>query len=520
MQARGRAWWLVAMMLALGVAACSGSGSETDATVVPDTAAEAAADTVSPPDAAVDPGTDVPADPGTSPDTVDAASDARPDVDWAALPHLPAGKTFTTRYAAGAARTDVSPDHSVPMGGFGFCAGSAEACRWSEGVHDPVQASAAALADTQTGEVVVFVGVDSTGLLRPDIDDIHEAAQWALYDAYGVYVEGPRVVVSATHAHSAPDVTGLWGPNANPRDEAYVAYLKAQAVAAAVQAFGALADAKLDWAKSSAPTNDDDTFGSDDEIYVLRARTPSNDPIFLLTRWPAHPTCYGSENNAISSDWVGVFRKLSEEAHGGLSVFMQGPIGSVYPERGAPVVPCDGPTDLFPEGYQDPDVDNHQTATCVGRNVANQVTAALQAPTPVPETGLVFRTTTFEFHPTNLAFMALAKIGQIAIEYVDTKDPSSKMMSTFSWITLGDLDYLTMPGEAFPSFAAAGAAELKAAGSTTVITLGLAQDWMGYLLTNEGWAEDNDETAYHKGLSPSSELEDPFLQALEALINP
>jgi len=505
-------------VLVLGSAACSGSGDDAD--VAPDAVSDLVADPGS--DVAVD----TPADPGApEPDAVEltdvpAADDAGlPDVDWQSLPRLPADKTFTTRYAAGAGRADVTPDHSVAMGGFGFCAGASAACRWSEGVHDPVYASAAAFADTQTGEVVIFVGVDSTGLLRPDIDEIHAAAQVALYQAYGVFVEGSRVAIGASHAHSAPDATGLWGPNTHPRDDAYVAYLKAQIVAAAVQAYGDLKDAKLDWGKGHAPNSDADTFGSDDEIYVVRARTPSNDPIVLLTRWPAHPTCYGGGNNAISSDWVGVFRKKSEEANGGLSVFLQGPIGSVYPDRDS-VVPCGADADQFPEGYQDPDAqDQDIKATCVGVNVSNQVTAALQASTPVAETGIVARYTQFEFHPTNLAFMLLAKLGQIPIQYVEVKDPDSRMTSAFSWITIGDLDFLTEPGEAFPSFANAGRDTLIAAGRATPITLGLTQDWMGYLLTNEGWAEDNDETDYNKGLSPSSELEDPYLQALQVLID-
>lgn len=507
--------WLLVLVgvVLLGLAACSSGGGGSD--VTGDAPADAVADTGA--DAPADPGT---ADPGPAEvaDVPGADDTAAPDVDWQSLPRLPADKVFTTRYAAGAGRADVTPDHPVPLGGFGFCAGSAEACRYSEGVHDPLSASAAALADTQTGEVVVFVGIDSAGMLRADIDDIHAAAQLALYDAYGIYVEGSRVVVGATHAHSAPDSTGLWGPNTHPRDEVYLAYLKSQAAAAVVQAVGALQDAKLDWAKGHAPNSDEDSFGADDEVYVVRARTPAEAPIFLLTRWPAHPTCYGGENNGLSADFVGAFRKTSEAAHGGLSVFMQGPIGTVYPDRTS-VIPC-GAEDLFPEGFQDVDVgDQDVKATCVGVNLSAQVTAALQSATPVAETGIVARYTTFEFHPTNLAFMALAKMGQIAIEYKDVKDPDSRMASALSWVTIGDLDFLTTPGEAFPSFAAKGADKLKAAGRATPITLGLAQDWMGYLLTTEGWAEDNDETAYHKGLSPSSELQDPYLQALQALID-
>lgn len=492
---------VVLATVGLGLVACSGS-DKGDADVAPDTVADAPADVL--PEAVAD----VP-----GPDDV-----GFPDVDWASLPRLPADKVFTTRYAAGAGRADVTPDHAVPLGGFGFCAGSAEACRYSEGVHDVLSALAAALADTETGEVVIFVAVDSAGMLRPDIDDIHLAAQRALYETHGVYVEGSRVVVSASHAHSAPDSTGLWGPNSNPRDEVYLAYLKSQTVAAVVQAFGDLQDARLDWAKTTAPNSDEDTFGSDDEVYVLRARTPADAPIVLLTRWPAHPTCYGSDNNGLSADYLGAFRKKSEELLGGLSVFLQGPIGTVYPDRTS-VIPC-GSEDLFPEGWQDPEVgDQDVKATCVGINLANQVAAALQATTPVAETGVVARYTTFEFHPTNLAFMALAKMGQIAIPYVDVKDPTSRMKSALSWITVGDLDFLTTPGEAFPSFAAKGADKLKAAGRATPITLGLAQDWMGYLLTTEGWAEDNDETAYHKGLSPSSELEGPYLDAVQSLID-
>lgn len=83
------------------------------------------------------------------------------------LPTLPPGLQVSTRYAAGAASATADPPDGAGHfpGGFGFCAGNEAACRVSEGQHDSLWVVAVALADPENGEVVVFVGIDSLGLI-------------------------------------------------------------------------------------------------------------------------------------------------------------------------------------------------------------------------------------------------------------------------------------------------------------------------------------------------------------------
>ena len=446
----------------------------------------------------------------------ETAPDVQEDIDRESLATLPPDATFEARYAAGAGRRQINPPHSVTMGGFGFCAGAAAACRWTEGVHDDIFATATAVADTETGEVVIFCGIDSAGIIKPDVDVIHARVQRAIYDTYGTYFQGQRLLLSPSHAHSTPDMTGIWGPLEQPRDPEYLELMVSGIVEAAVEAYGALQDAQLDWGTGSAPNYDDDPFAQDEVVWVLRARTPAGDPIFTVTRWSAHPTGYGSENNAVSADYMGPFRVRVEEATGGLSAYLNGPIGSTYATK---LHPC-GEGDFFPEGFQDPGAESqHESVACVGANLADQVILTLEDMTPLAETGLRFHHSLYEFHPTNLAFMALAKIGALPIEVVDVNDPEAMMISQFSWVTLGELNYLTTPGESFPHFAQVVGKVLTDAGYTNPIVLGLAQDWIGYVLSDENWADEESDISYHKGLCASDNIETPFKAALQALID-
>jgi hypothetical protein len=248
------------MALVLGVAmaaGCSSSGSKDEGSL-PDVADTGA-------DAGTDVGTDVPgtdlvtpedvpvtADPGADTAVAETEEEASvfpdvplADVDFASLPTLPPGKTFTTRYAAGAARKLVNPEKSVHLGGYGFCAGDENLCRNSQGIHDDISATAVAIADTVEKRIVVFVGVDSAGMIRSDIDTCHHMIQNELAAA-GINFPGEQLMIGASHAHSSPDSVGIWGPSYGAgRQEWYATHLRAQIVAAAKEAVLALQDADL-----------------------------------------------------------------------------------------------------------------------------------------------------------------------------------------------------------------------------------------------------------------------------------
>ncbi len=469
-----------------------------------------------------DVGTDVRAD-LTVPDVV---SDLQPedvataDLPWEQLPTLPKDKTFTTRYVAGAAQKVLNPDHNVFLGGFGLCQGKPEMCRYSEGIHDDLHISALALGDTQNGEVVILVGSDSVGLLLYDQRLIHQAAQQAFWERLGIRFQGERLVVSSSHRHHAPDLVGLYGTMlGNEREEeAYVKEFRKTVVEVALEAYGNLQDAQLDWGVGSAPTTSLDTCAEDQAVWTLRARTPDGGAIGTMTRWASHPTTYWDQNNAISADFVGPFRKRMEETYGGVALFINGPEGSIYavkPEG------CNE-ADPFPEGWQDPDLtaEDHSKVACIGFNLADQVLKSLEAGAakPVGEAGIIFRHSVFQYHPTSLLLMMVVDTPSVPGDGIDVKDPASLWDAEFSWVTVGELNYVTTPGEPTPCFAKHAVATLEASGFKNVVVLGIAQDWMGYLLAEEQFKDP--ALDYQALISPGETVEPAFLAALAKLAAP
>jgi hypothetical protein len=431
------------------------------------------------------------------------------------------GTEDSTRYQAGVARELVDPDHPVDIAGYGLCAGDDAFCRHSAGIHDHISASAVALRDNVNGEAVIFVAVDASGMLRYDMDLIHAAATVAFRQQLGIDFDGTRVVVGASHSHQAPDMSGMYGPMLGAgRDEAYATYVRDQVVKAAIGAYRDLKDVDLDWGKGSLANTTKDPYAIDPDLFVLRGRTPAGETVFTMTRWSSHPTVYPEQNHGISADYVGVFRSQMEKRLGGMAVYFNGSIGSVYPITPAP---CTLP-DEFPEGWKNP-VDSgdpkfdvalqfYQDASCIGGSVVDAAVAALDAPLPVAETGLTARFTEFQFHPENETMQYMAEQAPMHWDASDATDPTSMMGSQFSWITVGDLDYLTVPGEAFPSL---GYMFQETLGRPNTIILGLTQDWLGYLLTARLWAEMPVSVQYHISLSVSSKIQDAYIAALNVL---
>jgi len=470
---------------------CAASGSSGPA----DVPAEAAA---------TDAGQDV--QPDVGPDGADAAVEP--------LPTLPPGKEFTSRYAAGAASAAADPPDPEGhfLGGFGFCAGKEEACRASEGQHDSLWVVAVALADPQNGEAVVFVGIDSLGLIKHDIVAAQQLAAQLLAEQSGVHLDPYRVVVASSHSHSGIDTVGLWGPMTSGvrEEEAYIQQLIQTIAETAAEAFGNLEDAQLEWGTGQAPNHDEDLGDDDETVWVLRGRNLTGETLFTLTRWPGHPTKYGSGSNAISADWVGTFRKKMEAEAGGVAAFLNGPIGSVYTEFEGECTE----SDAFPGGFQDPDVGpgGHANVVCQGYQVADAALAALDGAQPLAETGIVHRYTDFQFHPSNFLFASILKLSAVPWEPVDPLDPDSLVTSRFSWTSVGDLDYLTTPGESFPSLGFKAAGILATGGFNNAVVLGLAQDWMGYIMTEEQWSQEGLD--YYRQLSPGPEVAPAYLQRL------
>ncbi len=489
---------VLALTVVGGVWACSSEDSkeEQDQTVQPDVQSDVAV-----------------------PDTTE--QDLTPPEDQGGeLPTLPKDKTFTTTFAAGAASTKINGDKvSMFLGGYGLCLGKAEACRLSEGIHDDLHANAVAIAHPESGEVVILVGLDSVGMLGADIREAQAKAPEAFAKKFGVKMEGARVVIGSSHSHDTPDLVGLWGPmdDLDERDEiAYIHYVQDKIIEVALEAYGNLGDVEMTWGQSEVVADDTDALSDDFDLFALQGKRPGGDAVFTWVRANAHPTVYPMENNGLSADWIGPFRKKLMENDSGVVVYHNGPIGSVYPKD--PETCTEG--DAFPDGWQDPDLlpAAYAKVTCVGYRYADAALEALANALPLDGTrGLKFRHQVYWFHPTNFVLMQLGIQGPIPIPEIDVTDPTQLMDSYFSWVTVGNLDLLTTPGESFPTFALHAKDTLSGATDGTIIVLGLTQDWLGYLLPMDLWKDP--DLAYHRTLCAGETIEPAFQEALQKLVD-
>ncbi len=139
-------------------------------------------------------------------------------------------------FRAGAAAVDVTPTVLPVLVNGGMYSRSVDV------VNTRVHARALVLADGR--EQVAVVVVDSCMLGRAWLDEAKALA------AERTGIATNRMLISATHAHSAPAALGCLGTDADPR---YLPFLRARLVDSIVQAQGNLEPAQVGWAKAHAP---------------------------------------------------------------------------------------------------------------------------------------------------------------------------------------------------------------------------------------------------------------------------
>lgn len=222
----------------------------------------------------------------------------------------------------GAAVTDVTPPNFPVLVNGGFTSKTA-----SE-VNTPVNARAIVIDDG--GERIAIVVVDSCMMPRPLLDDAKRLA------AKRTEIAADRMLISATHTHSAPSCMGALGTDADP---AYVSYLReklAEAIVAAEQnltpaevGFGSAPAAEFTalrrWVRRSdrvaddpfgnptvranmhAARNWDDVTGpsgpEDPELSMIAFRGTDGRPLAVLANFSMH--YFG--DRAISADYFGLF---------------------------------------------------------------------------------------------------------------------------------------------------------------------------------------------------------------------
>lgn len=258
------------------------------------------------------------------------------------------------RIAAGAAHRDVTPDFPVPLGGYG------QRTTASEGVHDPVAVTALCLGDDSP---VIIITADLIAIPRPVTAAIAERLtthEW---------FDPARLVVTATHSHSAPVAHDPSG-----RSEAtarFMHMLVTGAVEAAVEAHADRRDA-LVLSRTGDARIGFNRWRPDDEAMV-DTRIPvvtviddaTRDVVAVLFGAGCHPTTFGWDNMLVSADYPGVAKRRVQEAlPGAVAMFVNTTEGDVVPLTSARRDALD------PRGYTGVDPAHAET---IGQILAEEV---------------------------------------------------------------------------------------------------------------------------------------------------
>ena len=250
-------------------------------------------------------------------------------------------------FRAGAAVVDVSPAAFPVIVNGGFLQAIGHESR------DPLHARCVVLESGGTRLAIAVV--DSCMMPRELIDEAKEAAS----KKTGIPVD--RMLVSATHTHTAPSVMGALG---TPPDPAYAKFLPGKIAEAIEKAAAAVEPAEAGWGVVDDPDHThtrrwirrpdriiEDPFGkktvranmhpgyenpdaiapsgpADPALTVLALRSPDGRPIAVLANYSMH--YYGS--NPVSSDYYGRFaaslaRKIAPDGPAPVCLMSQGTSG-------------------------------------------------------------------------------------------------------------------------------------------------------------------------------------------------
>jgi hypothetical protein len=242
------------------------------------------------------------------------------------------GKEAEKVFRAGAYAMDVTPKQFPVIVNGGMLE------RTADKVVDPLHARCLVLDD---GAMQVAIAVVDSCLIPRSIMD---AAKEQASEATGIPTE--RMLISATHCHSAPSVVGALGSSP---DETYAKSLPGRIAEGIIEAHKRLAPARIGWAVGEDPKNvycrrfrmkpgtartcpftgkTDDraqmnpghsnpnaierTGPRDTEVSVLAVQTPDGTPVAVLGNYSTH---YAGAP-AVSADYFGVFCKRIGELVG------------------------------------------------------------------------------------------------------------------------------------------------------------------------------------------------------------
>lgn len=220
-------------------------------------------------------------------------------------------------YRIGWASRVITPSRPAWLGGYDA------RTKPSQGVHDPISASACYLSDGQTE--TALLSFDLLAVTGTQIERIRQRAK----ELCGI----GEIVVGATHTHSAPISCPQFAWGTAKIDDLWMESMLEAGVEAVAAAKGNAASSRLLTGSCQIPEvakNRRDSKGvTDTLLHVLWAMGESGEPRGFIVNYPCHCTVLDSSNYQISADYPGfLYQKLRELYPGAVPVFFNGACGN------------------------------------------------------------------------------------------------------------------------------------------------------------------------------------------------
>lgn len=429
------------------------------------------------------------------------------------------------RLLVGAATYDITPAGPVYVGGNGLGDGSVLpsqlASPGGQRAAESERLYARAMVVDDGDGALGFVIVPNIGMFARYDDefgpygllDIAESVEGAT----GGALPATSVFAAGNHSHSGPDTIGAWGGV----DSSYLKQIHDGAVAALVEAYESRRPAELVAGTvgsrdrtfpGSGGTYDlldnqvclevaDNSFEGDgnqclprqesvdDAVRVLQARAiipattgaenseigcegpgehvgrqceRTGDVIVSFLSFAAHPTLGGA--GGLHGDWPEHVAQAIENTYGGVGIAWPGAIGRIQPER----------------GWHDRKLD-------YSANLITLMHDALRSSAPVRAGDVAASKKLILTEVTNPILAGLLLHGEtVGARLMRSREAPWMTGNTVSTVVsaarIGDVAFLGVPGEAYPQIALEAAAAIQ--GESTLVTLGLADDMLGYLISH------------------------------------
>ena len=346
--------------------------------------------------------------------------------------------------------------------------------RPAQGVHDDLWARAIVFDQGETR--VAVVSLDLVGWFYSDVQRTREMLDPSL----GIDL----LMVTSTHQHEGPDTMGIWGETETKTgyQEEYAQLVREGTVQAVEQAVADLREVgamKVGWVDGSTyhaekgirnlVRDSRDPVVIDSKVSGALLTDTSGETIAVLSHFGNHPEAMGDENALITSDYADPLRvsledgisynSYSREGYGGTAVYIQGTVGGLMTPLGLDVT--DGEGNEFPrdEGY------TWERNEAMGKVKAEMTMDAIDGGDDVDLSSvkLSYGSQIFMLPVENWGFQAFFLAGLFNREVYDwnPEHPASdtnipKVDTEMSYIRVGPLELLTVPGELFPELAIGG----------------------------------------------------------------